>query len=148
MVKLLFSRLRNRRFIEADLTPVFNEAALKIGFKSYTKKEKKKNLKPLESGERLVFHLEYNKRDISRKCIRDAYKTTCEYLDEDGNSFLRQQAPSNTYMKIKKVTIAYSRPENLRDKLVPSKLFETDSCNTARILKTMKSMRQLNGQNP
>ena len=144
MVKLLYSRLRNRGFTEADLTPVFNEAALKIGSKSYTKK--KNNLKPLESGERLFFHLEYNKRDVSRKCIRDAYETTCESLDDDGNSFLRQQAPNDTYMKIKRVTIAYSRPKKLRDKLVPSKL--TDSCNAAHILKIMNSMRPLNAQNP
>ena len=142
MVSLLYTRLLNRGYESSDLAPIFNQAALQIDNKLYHPKTKKK-LNPPESGRRIFFHLEYHKRDISRKFIRDSYERSCELPNEDGHSF---NNPTTSGINISRVTIAYSRSKNLRDKLVPSTLFETDSCNAASILKDMKTMKQLNGQ--
>ena len=102
----------------------------------------------MEKENRVFFYLEYHKRDISRQFIRNAYKTSFESSDEKGSSFKRQPTPDGTNMHIDQVAIAYSRHKNLQDNLVPSKLYETDSCNAAAILQKIKSMRTLNGQAP
>ena len=44
---------------------------------------------------------------------------------------------------IERATIAHSRPKNQRDKLISSKLYETESCNAATII---QKMRAPNGQ--
>ena len=38
----------------------------------------------------------------------------------------------DAWMSVPGITIAYSRPKNLRDKLMPSTLFETPNCTVAR----------------
>lgn len=40
-------------------------------------------------------------------------------------------------MKIKQLTIAYSRPKNLCDLLNPTTLRETDAINVAKVMNTM-----------
>ena len=136
MVKLLFQRLLNRGYDNSTITPIFNEAALKIAAKFTTKPKKKSEL--LQSGNRIFFHLQYHQRDISRQYIRDAYENICESSNEKGHSFLSHPTPDGTNMMIKKLTIAYSRPKNLRDELIKSKLFETESCNADTVLKNMR----------
>ena len=136
MVKLLFQRLLNRGYEDKIITPIFNEAALKIEAKFNFILDK--TIQPLQSGNRIFFHLEYHKRDVSRQCIRDAYESTCESLDTKGHSFKYHPTPDGNNMMIKRATIAYSRPKNLRDQLISSKLFETDSCNAETILQKMR----------
>ena len=82
--------------------------------------------------------MQYHKRDASRQCIRNVYESTCESLNEKGHSFKCNPTPDGTDMMINKVTIAYSRPNNLRDELIKSKLFETESCNAATVLRVFK----------
>ena len=142
MVKLLFQRLLNRGYEESTISPIFNEAALKIGAKFITSRKRKTEL--LQGGNRIFFHLQYHQRDISRQCIRNAYESTCESPDEKGHSFKCNPTQNDEHMMmINKVTIAYSRPKNLRDEIIQSKLFETESCNAASVL---KDMRKPNGQ--
>ena len=136
MVKLLFQRLMNRGYEDKIITPIFNEAALKIETKITS--NYKKTEKPLQSGNRIFFHLKYHKRDVSRQFVRDAYETTCDTLDTKGRSFKCYPTPDDTNMMIKQATIAYSRPQNLRDKLISSKLYETESCNTTTIIQKMR----------
>ena len=105
MVKLLFQRLMNRGYEDKIITPIFNEAALKIETKITS--NYKKTEKPLQSGNRIFFHLEYHKRDVSRQFVRDAYETTCDTLDTKGRSFKCYPTPDDTNMMIKQATIAY-----------------------------------------
>ena len=73
--------------------------------------------------ERQFFHLEFHPKDISRNRIQQLYKTHCNLPDKDNNSFLTgYENKHGNLMKINKLTIAYSRPKNLRDHLCPSKL--------------------------
>ena len=122
MVKLLFKRLTNRGYEDKLITPIFNEAAHKIHTKINTKlySNTKKDKETLQSGNRIFFHLEYHKRDVSRQNIRDAYESTCESLNDKGHSFKCHPTPDDTNTMINRATIAYSRPKNLRDKLITS----------------------------
>ena len=145
MTELLLKRLLNRGYKARDISPIFNEAALKINAKDchYFKHSTSSSSKSSLSEKRIFFHYEYHKRDVSRKYIRDAYNLTCNTPDEDGNSFESHPTPHGEEFSIKKLTVAYSRPKNLRDKLVPSTLFETPTCN---VQKTIETLRLLNGQ--
>ena len=145
MVELLFKRLLNRGYKASDITPIFNEAALKINAKvchSFIPSSSS-SAKSSLAEKRVFFHYEYHKRDVSRKNIRDAYDLTCNTPDEDGNSFESHPTPHGEEFSITKLTVAYSRPKNLRDKLVPSTLFETPTCN---VQKSIETLRLLNGQ--
>ena len=51
MVKLLFQRLLNRGYEESTISPIFNEAALKIGAKFITSRKRKTEL--LQGGNRI-----------------------------------------------------------------------------------------------
>lgn len=142
MVKLLIKRLLNRGYEDTTILPIFKDAALKIEAKFIRKLDN--NTELLQSGNTVFFHLQYHKRDASRQCIRDAYESSCGSLDEKGHNFKYHSTLEGTnMMMINKITIAYSRPKNLRDELITSKLFETELCNAAYVL---KDMRKPNGQ--
>ena len=145
MTELLFKRLLNRGYNASDISPIFNEAAFKINAKdcrSYTPSTTRSSKVSL-SEKKIFFHYECHKRDVSRKNIRDAYDLTCNTPDEDGNSFHSHPTPHGEKFSITKLTVAYSRPKNLRDKLVPSTLFEIPTCN---VQKTIDMLKLLNGQ--
>ena len=87
------------------------------------------------SDEVLFFHIPFHSRDISRQKIRDIYKRSCEG-EPHGYNF--KHMPNDTTggtMKISQLTIAYSRPKNLRDFLYPSKLIETDKVYVSKYIK-------------
>ena len=137
MVKLLHTTLLGRGYLESIIDPIFFEAATKLEHKNTTPPKKNEPI-PIRDGTRIFFHIQYHKRDVSRQVIRDSYETICESLDENGHSFKHQPTLLGNNFKISKTTIAYSRPKNLRDKLQPSKLFETTSCNVQHILHNKK----------
>ena len=102
MVKLLFKRLTNRGYEDKLITPIFNEAAHKIHTKINTKlySNTKKDKETLQSGNRIFFHLEYHKRDVSRHCIWDAYDSTCKFLGYKGHIFIRYPKRDDTNIMI------------------------------------------------
>ena len=81
----------------------------------------------------LFFHIPFHSRDISRRKIRDIYELTCE-KENDLNFKCMLNDFSGKYMKINRLTVAYSRPKNLRDLLCPSKLVETDDVFVAKYI--------------
>ena len=44
-------------------------------------------------------------------------------------------------LNIDKLTVAYSRPKNLRDILIPSTLFETDAISATNIIHNLKNQQ-------
>ena len=126
MTRLLLRRLLNRGHKYETLEPVFQSAVKCI--ETMANSHFKPTPSPLlPSKNPLFLHLPYHPKDISRKRLRDIYDGTCQstlsciHNDEtDGD------------LKIDRLTIAYSRPKNLRDLLCPSTLVETDKYNVAK----------------
>ena len=75
----------------------------------------------------LFFHIPFHTKDISRQKIRDIYEKTCEGEPQGCNFKQMPNEDCGNCMKISQLTIAYSRPKNIRDYLCPSKLIETDN---------------------
>ena len=75
------------------------------------------------SMKRLFFHLPFHPREVSRAKIQEYYNRSCNLPDEYGDSF-KDGCPNNQghSMKIEQLTVAYSRPKNLRDLLSPTTL--------------------------
>jgi len=63
--------------------------------------------------QRLFFHPTFHPKDISRKSMQEMYSKTCGEIFKD-------------LLDVKQLTIAYHRPQNLRDLLMPSKLKTCD----------------------
>ena len=138
MTRLLLRRLLNRGHKYETLEPVFQSAVKNIELKANS--HFKPTPPPLLQSKPLFLHLPYHPKDISRKRLRDIYDATCQsslsciHNDEtDGD------------LKIDRLTIAYSRPKNLRDLLFPTKLVETEDINVAKFAKRDCSYSQLTG---
>ena len=69
------------------------------------------NRRPLTNKERLFLHCEYHPRGMPKSEIRQIYYSTCGELLE-------------SRLDIKQMTVAYSRPNNVRDVLVRAKLHQ------------------------
>ena len=70
--------------------------------------------KPDTKIDQLFFHQQYHPQGLPKSLIRSAYKR-----------FL------GTHSGFKRLTIAYSRPKNLRDALMPSRLHTEDGANVS-----------------
>jgi len=70
----------------------------------------------------LFFHIPFHSTNISRQKIRDIYEKTCEGEPQGYNFNYMHNNISGKIIKISQLTIAYSRPKNLRDYLCPGKL--------------------------
>ena len=130
MISLLYNRLLARGHISEDIYPIFMEATQKIEDRYDPMVDSQKNTDksdPSCSDEVLFFHIPYHTRDISRQKIRDIYEKTCEGEPQGCNFKHMPNEDSGNCMKISQLTIAYSRPKNIRDYLCPSKLIETDN---------------------
>ena len=103
MVRLLFTRLRARGWGTDQLREWFVAAARKI--ESGQQRPKKDNAPPKD---RLFLHLKYHPRGVLRQQLRAAFDETC------GNF-------SGTGAAVKQVTVALSRPRNLRESLVSAR---------------------------
>ena len=135
--RLLYQRLLKQGYKSAKVNEIFLEAATKIEKKSNSTPPPKPahNIRPQDI--RLFFHLEYHPRDISRQYVRDTYEKVCETPDSKGHCFKHMPTPSGEMLRVDRLTMCYSRPKNLRDTLVPSKLFETPQTNVRDILKKL-----------
>ena len=136
-VRKLFERLLARGYKKETLTEVFQEVASKLDAKPTAEPKSKcpprKNNPQstpahTDNDSRLFFHLPYHPRGVSRRFIQQSYKNTCEKVDELGESFCEMVTESGCHMRITKLTVAYSRPKNLRDVLSPSTFQEFEDC--------------------
>ena len=82
------------------------EAAQKIEFGQHNQVEEE-----IDSNERTFIHMEYHPNGISRRQLREAFDETCDMF-------------TGTEAAIKQVTVAFSRPPNLKDKLTSARLHE------------------------
>ena len=136
MTSLLFNRLLAVGHTHDNLSHYFLQAIEKIEdrecnyFLPPTSKSSSSS-----SSENVFLHIPYHPRDISRTNIQNIYKSTCESNYNSNGKFSHLlNNDTKEFMKISKLTIAYSRPKNLRDLLVPSKLTETDTINVENFI--------------
>ena len=66
---------------------------------------------PLTNTEQVFLHFEYHKNDIPKNKVRAIYETTCKEL-------------LSSRLGIKQLTIAYSRPKNIKDTITKAKLHQ------------------------
>jgi len=127
IIRLFYHRLQARGYDEDILKQLFSEAASKLpprntifapSHKIETTNEKEEKL------EELYFKYIYHPKDISRLTLRSLYETTCETPSSTSDGFKNFKISNDVYMKIDKLKIAYRRDENLRDRLMSSRLLE------------------------
>ena len=136
-INLLYNRLLTRGYDKEVLIQLFDEVATKIDEKPMAKVEiaTKNEEKIADEGKQIFYHMQYHPKSVSRQHIQQAYTDTCDKVDNLGESFqCTYNALNDGYMKIKKLTVAYSRPKNLRDILSPSRLEEFDGCRVTNFL--------------
>ena len=128
MTHKLFQRLLDRGYQRRHLLPIFHECLQKItsNDNNNTKlPEKQTHLNKLKKldNTNLYLHLEFHPKDISRQYIRNSYDLHFNTPDKNNNSFnLGIHNKDGRKMTINKMTVAYSKPKNLRDHLCPSTL--------------------------
>ena len=126
---LFVDRLVARGYNIETLSPLFQEAAELIISKQDLHAHTDlptlidRNLDTKAERETLYFHVEYHPRGISRRLIRSLYST---YLEKHSG--------------FKKMIVCYSRPKNLRDKLIKTALPNTPGYNPLDILHSIKEL--------
>ena len=133
-VKRLFHRLLARGYKKDQLSTVFNEAAEKLN----NPKKRRDKINEISVGKnednQLFFHLTYHPRGVSRRFVQQKYKEICVRPNNLGESFCLTKNTTGGVMRIRKLTVAYSRPKNLRDLMSPSKLLEFNDCKVQKFL--------------
>ena len=130
---LLYKRLLARGHKAKNIKLIFDSAASNIhnklhGIEKHTIKTSTK------FNERLFFHIPFHPKDVSRQQIRDMYENTCENPHIKGESFKSSTTIRGDKLRVNQLTIAYSRANNLRDRLCSSKLKESKDHNVQDIL--------------
>lgn len=143
-VQLLFDRLLARGHAKEDIAPIFQAAIEKLnstqrqfGASIFTHHDNTSDFRtdaPLP-GTPIYFHLPYHPKSISRAEIQKAYRDICECPDELGESFQKMtNEETGGTMRINKLTVAYSRSQNLRDALFPTTLQDFNDCKVSQFL--------------
>ena len=133
MTQLLFTRLITCGHQSTDLKPLILDATvwLEERYDPMLDTKTTTNLDPTSENV-IFFHIPFHSRDISRQKIRDIYERTYE-ADPQGLNF--KSMPNDftgKNMCIDRVTVAYSRPKNLRDYLCPSALSESSNIHVSK----------------
>ena len=105
MLRLLFIRMRARGHDPAFLKKCIIEACDKLDEPPPQQEE------TMDRRDKLFLHLQYRPHGISRHALRDAFNNTCD-------NFVGTEA------EIKQVSVAFSRPPNLKDRLTSARLRE------------------------
>lgn len=86
-----------------------------------------------EMDERLFLHFRYHPRDISRTKIQQLFHETCmKTRNCNGQTF---NAHSNSsLLNLKRITLAFSRPKNIRDTTIPSVLYQPENLKASTAL--------------
>ena len=128
-IRLLYKRLLSRGYSKIQLRHLFMTAAEKLSCKDMSVKVKKEDrkankAKSQQQFQQVFFHLPFHPNDISRREIQRIYTQTCERHSRSFQNVINNE--TGCRMTIPGITIAYSRPVNLRDRLNPTILFEND----------------------
>ena len=136
ITRLFFDRLQTRGHEPSNLRTIFLDAASKLKPRNFLfnkqlktqnvdkeKEEKEKNDLD-DDGEELFFKYIFHPKDISRLTLRSLYEDTCEVAHENSDGFKNFRISKTVSMKVKKLTIAYRRDENLKDRITPSRLYQ------------------------
>ena len=142
MGKLLFQRLRARGHTQETLTTLFKEALRKLNTKLNHNKlqppcqqHKRIKLTTTEAiNSNLFLHLQYHPKGISRRTIQETYNKICTRQNKNDEGFDHMvNDDTDGIMSVKKLTVACSRPRNIRDLLCPSTLREFDASTVSNI---------------
>ena len=119
MTVLLFQRLTARWWENALPQRILNDASEKVDTKClFQENAREKGKSWQRTRPDFYSHKIYYPNGISREEIRPAYRETC------GDTFQDLTTENGGRIQIKETTIAYSRPQNLRDLLILAKLCE------------------------
>jgi hypothetical protein len=150
-IRQLFGRLLVRGHLHNDIYPIFLEAAQAIDKKEHNKQRQKNRIQSHDNSnpnssnnisrlfgqqerQDIFFHLPYHPKDITRRVIHDCFNKTCMTKDAMGENFNRMTNWEGSTMEVSKLTIAYSRGQNLRDLLCKTTLQEYDSCKVQQFI--------------
>lgn len=136
---LLLNRLRSRGYDDDDLKLCFHQAAEHIDnlinkFGQAIKKKESSNNEKMVS--KTFFHREYHPRDVPKTIIQQEYKSKVK-------EFLHNNNDNESHTK--RLTIAFSRPKNLRDLLCPT-TFRIGKHSVRNIASTLNSERKQSEQ--
>ena len=108
-IKLLFVRMKAHVWRPELLKELMVKETTSLEQPKPTSKlpEKESN----NNNDRLFIHLKYHPRGISRQQIRTIFEEICDNIND-------------TAAKVEKVTVALSRPKNLKGELVNAKLYQ------------------------
>ena len=137
---LLYERLQRRGYKTQQLLPLFNDIIHKLlhpPSPTTTQHHTTSTTSPHPTSpfkhENIFIHLKYHPNDISRKKLRSIYNDIFNTPDNENESFISGISnPKNDKLTITNTTIAYSRPQNIRDILCPTKLHIPPSENTVQ----------------
>ena len=122
-------RLLNRGYSVDDISPLFQSAAKRIMIREHSSTDDDLKLvfhhTKKDPKDTLFFKTEYHPKGLSRRLIHNIY-----------NKYLKDKSGFESFM------ISYSRPKNLRDLLIKTKLSDTEGIQASYILEKMKKYRQ------
>jgi hypothetical protein len=108
MIRLLYLRLIARGHNRSLLKTLMIEAVAKLE-SGQTKQPEQE----IDNSDRLFLHIDYHANGIQRHQLRDTFEKTCDNF-------------RGTAAEIQQVTVAFSRPTNLRDELTSARLHQID----------------------
>ena len=108
-IKLLFVRMKARGWTPELLKELMVKAAASLELPKPTSMITE--LEDDNNNDRLFIHMKYHPRGISRQQIRTIFDETCDNFND-------------TAAKVERVTVALSRPTNLKDELTSARLHQ------------------------
>ena len=115
MATKLFYRHINRGWDRSTMKQWILSADEKIQLETLQKNQPTTTAQPTEepltNKERIFLHFEYHKNDIPKSRVRAIYENKCQTLLSDR-------------LGIQQLTIAYSRPKNIKDTITKAKLHQ------------------------
>ena len=134
--KSLYQRLVNRGHHRESLKQIFTDAADRLNMPDRYNHEASKYT--INHGHRVFLHIPYHPRDISRIRLRQIYKETFE--NESSSATCDAQK-----FGINQMTVAYSRCQNLHNKLCSSTLKDENN-NVQKIQYFMQENQMTTGK--
>jgi hypothetical protein len=124
MIQLFWNRLLDRGYKQEQLLPIFQDALTKNKYKKGRPScDNPRTDFIQDEGSQAFFHLQYHPRGISRNQIQTLYRDICAKPDtKTGQSFRNTDTMNGGNLRVSKLTVAYSRAQNLRDILNPTTL--------------------------
>ena len=140
MTQLLFQRLVARGHSPHTLLPLFLTAASNIKQHSPSPSKHNSHTLTAQHPNEVFLKWKFHPLDISRRLIQNTYQQTCNLPSFSApGGFRLLHTDHGTNMRIKKLTIAYTRDHNLRDLLIPSRLPNSSSPTVSSLLSQLRT---------